>query len=340
MGISAALGSGALLPAGLGFRNLLINGDFRINQRGFTSTATSATYGFDRWRNGFSGGTATYSAQTFTLGNTITSQEPKNYARIVTASQSAASDYSLIAQKIEDVRTCAGQTVSISFWAQAGSGAPKISVELIQDFGTGGSPSSPAATYAGQFTLSTTWTRYTLTVVVPSILGKTIGTGNNDTLVVQFFTSAGSDFNSRTNSLGIQNATINLWGVQLEQNFQPTPFEQRPIGIELQLCQRYYQVWANSSATAGMTISTQWYSFPMIMSTPMRAGVRSTSFTIPSVLYGANTSIGSNSGAVAFWDSSRPHQFTLTCLLTSTPNSYSSVWCTFNGHTVVIDCEL
>ena len=28
--------------------------------------------------------------------------------------------------------------------------------------------------------------------------------------------------------------------MQLEQNLQPTPFEQRPIGVELALCQRYY----------------------------------------------------------------------------------------------------
>jgi hypothetical protein len=37
------------------------------------------------------------------------------------------------------------------------------------------------------------------------------------------------------------NARLYLTGVQLEQNLQPTPFEQRPIGVELALCQRYYQ---------------------------------------------------------------------------------------------------
>jgi hypothetical protein len=29
--------------------------------------------------------------------------------------------------------------------------------------------------------------------------------------------------------------------VQVEQNYQPTPFEQRPIGVELALCQRYFE---------------------------------------------------------------------------------------------------
>lgn len=242
MGISAVLGSSALLPAGLGFRNLIINGDFRVNQRALSSTGVTAsgTYGFDRWRNGNSGGTATYSAQTFSLGNAITGFEPTNYARMVTASQSAVSDYAALLQKIEGVRTCAGQTVTISFWAQAGSGTPKVAVELIQSFGTGGSPSSDVTTYVGQATLSTTWARYSFTIIVPSISGKTLGTAGDDCLILQLWTSAGSNFNSRTGSLGIQNTTINFWGVQVEQNYQATPFEQRPLGVELALCQRYY----------------------------------------------------------------------------------------------------
>jgi hypothetical protein len=36
------------------------------------------------------------------------------------------------------------------------------------------------------------------------------------------------------------NDYFDITGVQLEQNYQPTPFEQRPIGVELQLCQRYF----------------------------------------------------------------------------------------------------
>ena len=88
MGVSFGLGVSALLPAGLGFRNKIINGDFSINQRVFTSTATSGTFGFDRWQVGLSGGTVTYSAQTFTPGNAISGQEPTNYARVVTSGHS------------------------------------------------------------------------------------------------------------------------------------------------------------------------------------------------------------------------------------------------------------
>jgi hypothetical protein len=49
------------------------------------------------------------------------------------------------------------------------------------------------------------------------------------------------------------NARLYLTGVQLEQNYQPTPFEQRPIDIELALCQRYY-IRKTSSSTAPYTV--------------------------------------------------------------------------------------
>lgn len=271
MGISSALGSSALLPAGLGFRNLIINGGFDINQRGFTSTTSNGDFGFDRWRLYAGNGTTTYSAQTFTPGNPISGQEPKNFARIVTTGQTLSSANSLLSQRVEGVRTAAGQTVVISFWAKSGSGTPSIAVELSQVFGSGGS--ATVNTVAGKVAITTSWAKYQMSTTLPSISGKTIGT--NDNLNVQLWVSAGSDFNSETNSLGIQSNTFDIWGVQLEQNYQPTPFEQRPIGVELQLCQRYYYrntarntsvtyaTFANGSTQAGYFMSTNYFPVPM-----------------------------------------------------------------------------
>lgn len=235
-----------------GFRNVVINGDFRINQRGFSSTTTSNTFGFDRWLLANSDGTATYSAQTFTVGNAIAGYEPTNFARIVTTGQTSTSAFTILIQRIEDVRTFAGQTATISFWAKASSGTPKIAVEMQQQFGSGGS--TYVNTYAGQATTSTSWARYSITVNIPSISGKTLGTGNH--LAIDLWTSAGTDFNSRTGSLGIQSTTIDIWGVQLEAGSVATPFEQRPIGTELALCQRYYY-----RATAPLTNTRFCYGF-------------------------------------------------------------------------------
>lgn len=230
-----------------GFRNAIINGEFLINQRGLNASGqvggvalTSGAYGQDRWRTSWVNGTVTYSAQAFALGNAIAGYEPTNYARVATTGQSAAGDLTIFNQRIEGVRTFAGQQITISFWAKAGSGTPKVAVEMEQGFGTGGSPSAVVDTYVGQATLSTSWTRYQLTISLPSISGKTLGTGGDDYLQLNLWTSAGTTYNARTGSLGIQAATIDFWGVQVEAGAFASPFERRPIGAETALCQRYY----------------------------------------------------------------------------------------------------
>jgi hypothetical protein len=222
--------------------NFIINGAFEINQRGFTSV-TDNSFGFDRWRQFTLGGTSTYSSQTFTLGSApVAGYESRNFARIVTASQSASSHYTQFAHKIESVRTLANSPVTVSFWARAGSGTPKIAVEWVQSFGTGGSPSANVNIYAGQVTLSTSWARYSLTFLSPTIAGKTIGTANDDNIQLNIYPSAGSDFNARTGSLGIQNGTFDFWGVQVEAGQTATPFRRNANSIagELAACQRYY----------------------------------------------------------------------------------------------------
>lgn len=225
-----------------GFRNAIINGDFRINQRAWSSSTASTTYGYDRWRVFNAGGTVTMSSQSFTVGSpAATGYESPNFVRLVTASQSASGDYAVLQQPIEDARTFANSTVTISFWAKASSGTPKVAVELAQVFGTGGSPSADVNTLGGQVTLSTSWARYSVTMTVPNINGKTFGTtANTSSLNCNLWVSAGSTFNARLNSIGIQNNTFDFWGVQVERGSVATPFEQRPIQTELALCQRYY----------------------------------------------------------------------------------------------------
>jgi hypothetical protein len=223
-----------------GFRNAIINGDFKINQRGATTSTTSG-YIFDRWYWQGSATTATWSRQQFTPGNQIPGNEGTAFSRTVTNASVLTDQIVNIEQRIEDVRTFAGQTVTLSFWAKAASGTPKVSIIHYQSFGTGGSPSAVSGGYISQVTLSTSWNRYSITYTVPSISGKTIGTTPNTSFYAIYLVyAAGSFFNSTTNSLGWQQNTFDTWGVQLEKGSIATPFEQRPIGIELALCQRYY----------------------------------------------------------------------------------------------------
>jgi len=248
------LAAGAQWAAG---KNKIINGDFRFNQRAFTSTTTDGTYGFDRWVLASAGG-CTYSAQTFTPGTApVAGYEAINYARLLTTGQSGVGAYSFLIQAIEDVRTLAGQTATISFWAKAASGTPKIAVEINQVFGSGGSPSTAVATYVNQVTLSTSWARYSVTGTVPSISGKTIGTtANTSYLGIDLWVSAGTNFNSRTGSLGIQSNTFDIWGVQIEQGSTATAFQTATGTIqgELAACQRYYYRLANAGTSGGYGI--------------------------------------------------------------------------------------
>jgi len=162
--------SGGAVPAFIAGKNAIINGDFAINQRGFTSTTTDA-YGLDRWKQVQADGTSTYSAQKFTAGAApVAGYEGRNFARVAISGQTLAGAATILIQPIESVRTFAGQTVTISFWAKANSGTPAIAIELQQSFGTGGSPSSTVNTYAGKATISTSWARYSITGTVPSVV--------------------------------------------------------------------------------------------------------------------------------------------------------------------------
>ena len=223
-----------------GMRNAIINGNFDIWQRG--TSFTLAEYGADRWLNASVGSTHTATRQAFTLGQTAVPGEPTYFCRTVVVTSSGASNYAILVQRIEDVRTFVGQQVTVSFWAKVDS-TKNIAVELGQDFGTGGSSPSAQVRAIGttKVSIGTSWQKVTVTATVPSISGKTLGTNGDSYLALTLWFDAGSDWNTSTDSLGQQSGTFDIAQVQVEPGPVATPFERRPIGTELALCQRYYE---------------------------------------------------------------------------------------------------
>lgn len=210
-----------------GFRNKIIGGDFTTNpwQRGttFTNTTSSYIYCADRWRFYAQVGTgsATVSRQAFTAGQTGVPGEPSHFLRW---NQTVAATGSVVlSQPIEDVRTFAGQTCTLSFYAKAGAGRD-ITVRWQQNFGSGGSGSVNGT--AQICSLTTSWQKFTKTFTVDSISGKTIGADHF--LDLQIVDSNSSTF------------TVDIALVQLEAGSVATPFETRPYGTELSLCQRFF----------------------------------------------------------------------------------------------------
>jgi len=235
-----------------GFRNAIINGNFDFWHRGTSFSAND--YGADRWINARNGSACTMSRQAFTPGQTSVPGEPTYFCRMAVTSSAGASNYVFLSQRIEDVRTFAGQQVTVSFWVKADA-TKSIAVEIEQYFGTGGSPSAGVALALAKVSIGTAFQKVTVTATLPSISGKTLGSDGNHQVGVNIWLDAGSDYNGRTDSLGQQSGTFDIAQVQIERGPVATPFERRPIGTELSLCQRYFQALGPlDSLTSGSLI--------------------------------------------------------------------------------------
>jgi hypothetical protein len=255
-----------------GFRNKVINGNFDIWQRGtnISQSASTNSYGYvtDRWfvqAYGGSSGSGTFQVNAnrgaFTLGQTEVPGEPAYYhvcGALQVGTVGGVGAMVRMEQAIEGVRTFAGQQATLSFWARADS-ARTYAVIVGQTFGSGGSPSAAVTAAQQLLSLTTTWKKFTISVSVPSIAGKTIGSNGDDALRVSFilYKNDNYNFNDTLGVVGTLSASANLQvsQVQLEAGSVATQFEQRPLGLELQLCQRYYEVLAPTNVIAGVYAS-------------------------------------------------------------------------------------
>jgi len=222
---------------GVGRRNLIINGDFQINQRGNGSGVSDAGYiGVDRWR-AFIGTSSTlyFTHQSFANGHSDVGRDLRHYLKFDWLGTGSAQT-KILSQRLEDVQTGNGQKVTLSFWGRTEQ-ADDCKIGLTQVFGSGGS--STVDHLSGTLDLTTGWQYFTHTFDLTSTSGKTIGT--NSSLRLEFI------FGPAT-----LNSYFEVAGVQLEVGKVATPFEHRSYGEELALCQRYYQAWLDfDTAVAG-----------------------------------------------------------------------------------------
>ncbi|HXI58625.1 MAG TPA: hypothetical protein VNO55_21300, partial [Polyangia bacterium] len=144
-------------------RNLIHNPLFNIAQRGAGPYTGGFQYTLDRWC--IANFNDTYSiTQNILIDSARTSigdEEAVYSLQNNFTGNAAAGSFSYLQQRIESVRRLANHTVTISFWAACASGALKLGVNMLQNFGTGGSPSAPVQALAvgATVTLSSTYTR-------------------------------------------------------------------------------------------------------------------------------------------------------------------------------------
>jgi len=262
-----------------GFRNRIINGNFDIAQRGTSFAAiASAAYSLDRWTWGQAGAmVCTVTQSTDVPNNTFQSSYKVDVTTV--DSSIAAGDYAFIAQKIEgyNVRDLIGTTFTVSFWVKSS----KTGVHCVSFSNSGQNRS-----YIKEYTVAAvnTWEYKTVTVTGGLITAGTWTWTNGEGLEVGFALATGStfqttsdawqtgDFLGTANQVNVMDNTANdffLTGVQLEPGPVATPFEQRPIGTELALCQRYFQQLGGGMT--GFEESTTTHSYGLRFSQPMRA---------------------------------------------------------------------
>ena len=251
-----------------GNRNLIINGEMQVNQRGDSTGVTAEGYhGPDRFQFSASG------RDQFQVSISQASDGPDGYSNSykvqATTAESAidASEYVLVRQVVEAQNlqhlkygTSSAQQITASFWVKS-SIAATFGVFMYQYDG--------GRIIGSTYTINSANTWEYKTVTFAGDTGGTINDDNGNGQYLAFTLAAGSDMRTTDNTswsayasgklgyghttaanavMTTTNATWQVTGVQLEVGDTATDFEHRTFADELQRCQRYYQRWTANDA--------------------------------------------------------------------------------------------
>lgn len=245
-------GSSIPIDGGMNFRNRVINGDMRIAQRTTAALEVTgvATYPVDRFF-----GTSTKNGQLYAQQSTVA---PPGFSHSIyiynngnpyTILEDSSFKFEHAIEGLNTVDfafgTASAESLTLSFWIRS---------NRTGSFGAAVQNSARTRSYPFAYTVSVanTWEKKTITIP-----GDTTGTWLTDNgvgLRIVFSFGTGSDFvapadawvaaddRSPAGTVSLvdnYNDNAYITGVQLEAGSVATPFERRPYGTELVLCQRY-----------------------------------------------------------------------------------------------------
>lgn len=163
----------------------------------------------------------------------------------------------------------AGKYVTVSFFARSNIANKRIGLGLQSRYGTGGSPSANG--WAGScVTLTSTWTRYTVTLPTPTNVGVTYGTNNDDYMILYIFIAwdgaTWGEYNlgvSGTETFGAS-GTIDFARFIANPGMNEYTFMPKRYDAELKSCEKSYQVMSITTinGTFWLPFRTQMYSIP------------------------------------------------------------------------------
>ena len=262
-----------------GRRNIIINGAMSVSQRATSATGVGGNASYptiDRFRQNTSN-----TAGRFTMSQVAVTDLPgfANALKLecTTADTSIASnELGIIMQRFEgqDLQrlkkgTSSAESVTVSFYVK-GNASATYTLELADNDNN--------RQISQTFSVTTSWNRVSLTFAGDT--SGALGDDNGNSLELNFWIHAGSNFNSGTLSttwtsttntnrasssatsfFDSTNRTLEITGLQMELGSQSTPFEHRSFADELAACQRYYHKIAADSAystlgTAALSTAT------------------------------------------------------------------------------------
>jgi len=284
-----------------GRKNLIINGDMRIAQRGTSTTLTTGTYSLDRYYVQSNVG----SGHTWAQVSDAPSESGLQYSGKITVGTGASpsgTDYGRIIYYVEGYdaqQTCFGSSnakaVTLSFWTKSsvtGTFGGCIKMQFASPY--------PGFFFTYTINSANTWEYKQITIPAGTMSGGTMSSSNGIGFLLAFDLGEGP---SRSDSAGYNNpsasggtlgvtgatkilatsgATWQITGIQLEIGENATEFEHRSYGEELALCMRYYQnsfhlaagKYPGNTNDDNGVITTSWTDgnapFPMFR-VPMRA---------------------------------------------------------------------
>jgi hypothetical protein len=247
----------------VGQKNIIINGDMSIAQRGTSQASISASgyYTVDRFQQQVSSmGTWTQSQSTDVPTGQGFASSLKIDCTTADASPSA-SDLILVQQKIEGQMlqylkkgTSSAESTTLSFWVKSSKTGTYIAELFDND-------NSRQVSQSYTISSANTWEKKTITYT-----GDTSGALDNDnaqSLQLVFWLGVGSNFSSGTlqtswtantnanravGQVNLADSTANEWyvtGIQLEAGSVASDFEFLPVDTNIQRCRRYFEKSSN-----------------------------------------------------------------------------------------------
>ena len=276
----------AKIAGTINFKNLIINGDMSLAQRGTTVTGiTGGGYNTVDRMNVFLGSMGTW---THTQSTTVpTGQGFANSLKIdcTTADASPASgDYHIFGQKIEGQMlqylkkgTSNAESVTISFWVRSNkTGTYTFEMQDVDN----------SRQISKTYTIDSadTWEKKTITIEGDTSGG--FGNDNSNDCQVNWWLGAGSAWSSGTlntswgtttqanrvssSQVNLADSTSNEWlitGMQMEVGTSASDFEFLPYDVNLQRCKRYFQVIADGASPSEFFASVSNYNGTYIFGT-------------------------------------------------------------------------